>query len=198
MDIFALAQEGMKHQEEEKKQIEAEEQAQAQAKAFKLDIQEALQACAKKDYDWYNRLGENQKHFQPFILNMWLAQVNSPDTSKRISLNDQVYAEIVKNINNVVNKHLFTVPKEMLWLLACTVNEYDLPNGFNTDWVRGGKKGSKSKVDAKVLAYMAKELWTSKDKIIDMIDNGLIDVADIKEIQKDLDTLEDPKKKKKK
>lgn len=196
MDIFEIAQQGMKLQEEEKQREIEEENAEKEEKAYKLDIQEALAACARKDYDWFNRLGEHQKHFQPFILNMWLAQVNSPNTSRKLDTTDEVYADIVRNINDKVNSHLFSVPKEMLWLLACTVNDYNIDH-FNMDWVRGGKKGSAKKVDAKVLDYMAKELWTSKDKIGDMIDNGLITDEDIKSIQKDLDTLEDPKKKKK-
>jgi hypothetical protein len=196
MDIFEIAQQGMKLQEEEKQREAEEAQAQETEKKFKLDIQEALQACAKKDYDWYNRLGDHQKHFQPFILNMWLAQVNSPNTSRAIDTTDQVYADIVRNINDKVNAHLFSVPKEMLWLLACTVNDYNI-DSFNMDWVRGGKKGSSSKVDTKIMDYMAQELWTSKDKISDMIDNGLISPEDIKAISKDLETLEDPKKKKK-
>lgn len=197
MDIFEIAQQGMKLQEEEKQREAEEKAAEEKEKSYKLDIQEALAACARKDYDWYNRLGDHQKHFQPFILNMWLAQVNSPDTSRAISGKDQGYAEIVKNINNRVNANLFSVPKEMMWLLACTVNNFNLPEGFNMDWVRGGKKGAASKVDAKVLDYMCQQLWTSKDKVMDMIDNELISLEDIKEIQKDLDTLEDPKKKKK-
>ena len=197
MDIFEIAQQGMKLQEEEKQREVEEEAAAAKEKAYKLDIQDALQACARKDYDWFNRLGDHQKHFQPFMLNMWLAQVNSPNTSRGLDTTDLVYSDIVQKINTTVNANLFSVPKEMLWLLACTVNEYEIPS-FHMDWVRGGKKGAATKVDPRVLDYMAKELWTSKDKIGDMIDNGLISIEDIKDIQKDLDTLEDPKKKKKK
>ena len=196
MDIFEIAQQGMKLQEEEKQRELEELEEQEKEKAYKLDIQEALSACAKKDYDWYNRLGEHQKHFQPFILNMWLSQVNSPNKARKIDTVDMVYSEIVQNINTKVNANLFSVPKEMLWLLACTVNEFNIDN-FNMDWVRGGKKGSSKKVDVKILDYIAQELWSSKDKISDMIDNGLITNEDIKVIQKDLETLEDPKKKKK-
>lgn len=196
MDIFEIAREGLKLQEEEKQREVEEEKEKEKEKSYKLDIKSALNACAQKDYDWYNRLGENQKHFQPFILNMWLAQTNSPDTGRAITATDQAYADIVQNINNKVNAHLFTVPKGMLWLLACTVNEYNLKS-FNTDWVRGGKKGAETKVDAKVVDYMSQELWTSKDKIQDMIDNGLITPDDIKAIKKDLETIEEPNKNKK-
>lgn len=197
MDIFEIAQQGMKLQEEEKRRAEAElVEEEEKEKAYKLDIKEALKACVEKDYDWFNRLGDHQKHFQPYILNMWLSQVWTKNTSKAITINDEKYFEIVKNINKNVNVNLYSVPKEMLWLLACTVNEYDISE-FNYDWVKSEKKGSSSKVDNKVIAYMANELFSSKAKILNMIDNGLITDEDIKSIAADLETLEDPKKKKK-
>ena len=195
MDIFEIAQQGMKIQADEIKQEAAEAAAIEKEKSFKLDIVAAMRACANKDYDWFNRLGDHQKHFSPYILNMWLSQIFSKDTNRKISQNDLAYFATILNINYSLNRQLFTVPKEMFWLLACSVNESGIDE-FNTAWVRGGKKGTSSKINPKVLDYMSQELWTSKDKLADMIDNGLITEDDIKEIQADLDTLEDPKKKK--
>lgn len=197
MDIFEIAQQGMKIQEDEKKEKQQEEDAVKKAKSFKIDIFEAINAAANKDYDWFNRLGENQKSFQPFMLNMWLSMVwNKKSTGKKFTNNDKVYAEILKDINYTLNRQLFQVPKEMYWLLACTVNEYDAP--FIVDFKKSLKKTASEKYNKKVIDYMAAELYSSTEKIIDMIDNGLITVDEMKEIEKDLDTLEDQSKKKKK
>ncbi len=195
MDIFEMANQGMKIQDDEKKAAAAEAAALEKEKSYKVDMVAAMKACARQDYDWFNRLGEHQKHFSPYILNMWLSQIFNKDTSRKITQNDKVYFTTLMNVNYTLNTNLFSVPKEMFWLLACTVNDRGIDE-FNTIWVRGGKKSASDKISPKVLNYMSQELWSSIDKISDMIDNDLITLDDIKAIQADLDTLEDPKKKK--
>ena len=197
MDIFDLASEGIKMQSDEIKEKEAE-QAQLKAqKSYKIDIKEALLAASNKDYDWFNRLGENQKQFQPFMLNMWMAMIwDRSSKQKKLSHNDLIYTEILKEVNFTLNKQLFNVSKEMYWLLACTVQDFDAP--FVVDFKKSIKKTAGEKYNPKVIKYMAQDLYTSTDKILDMVDNGLITSADMKSIEKDLDTLEDQSKKRKK
>lgn len=196
MDIFEIAQQGMAIQEQEKKELEAEQAAEAKAKAYKLDIFEAINAASSKDYDWFNRLGENQKAFAPFMLNMWLGMMwNKGSDQRAFNNNDRVYVELLKNVNYTLNRQIFQVPKEMFWLLACTVQEYDAP--FVVDFKKSAKKNAESKIPKKVIDYMAQELYSSTEKIYDMIDTGLISEEDMKAIAEDLETLEDQKKKKK-
>lgn len=195
MDIFALAQEGMKIQEEEIKAL-ADEAAEVEAaKKYKLDIFEVLGHVAQKDYKYFHELGENQKHLQPFMINLWMSHMMSTDTSRAISVDDQVYADILCRSNDRLNKDIFNMSKEMFWLMACTVNDYDIDR-FNIKFLKGVKDVN-DKVSPQVLTYLSTELWTSKEKILDMIANGLITPDELKAIQDDYDTLEDPKKKKK-
>ena len=197
MDIFEIAEQGMKIQEKEKKELVLEEEAALKAKKYKVDIFEAINAAASKDYSWFDRLGENQKSFQPFMLNMWMSMIwDKKSTQKKFSNNDRVYSEILKNVNYTLNKQIFQVPKEMFWLLACTIQEYDAP--FLVDYKKSTTKTASTKYNKKVIDYMSQELFSSAEKIMDMIDNGLITPQDMKEIEKDLDTLEDQSKKKKK
>ena len=195
MDIFEIAKQGMDIQLTEIKEKQEEEKLQAQAKSYKVDIFDAINAAANKDYDWYNRLGENQKAFQPFMLNMWLSMVwNKNSTQRKFNNNDKVYAEILKDINYTLNRQLYSVPKEMFWLLACSINEYDAP--FVVDYKKSLKKTSGDKYDKKVINYIANELYSSTEKVMDMIDSGLITLDDMEAIALDLETLDDQKKKK--
>jgi len=84
----------------------------------------------------------------------------------------------------------------MFWLLACTIQEYDAP--FVVDFKKSKKKTAATKYNKKVIDYIAAELFSSTEKIMDMIDTGLITKEDMKAIEKDLNTLEDQSKKKKK
>ena len=196
MDIFALAQQGMDIQAQEKKELEAEQAAEAKTKSFKLDIFEMLKAAASKDYDWYKRLGENSKAFSPHMLNLWMGMVwNSNNTKKAFNNNDLIYADIVKKTNFTLNRDVYAVPKEMFWLLACTVQEYNAP--FSADYKKLMKRDLADKIPAKVINYMSQELYSSKDKIMDMIDNGLITEEEIKAIISDFETLEEQKIKRK-
>jgi len=218
MDIFAIANEAVKIEAEEIKAIAVEEAEEKASKSFKLDIKVAIQAAAKKDYGWYGRndlqngdegydynydygayytAEEKEKGFQPFILNLWLSKIVSPNKSKAITAVDEGYAILTQRTNNLLNTNVFTVSKAMNWLLACSISPYDLET-FNTDFIKAASKGKSAKMDARVIKYVSSELWCSTDKIVDMIDNGLITEAEMKLIGKDLDTLEDQTKKKKK
>ncbi len=198
MDIFALAQQGMEIQEQEKKEQELLDSEEAKAKSFKLDIFEMLKQAANKNYSWYEKLGENQKHFQPYMLNLWMSMVwykGKGSEVKKFCNNDHFYASMVKNINYTLNRDIFSVPKEMFWLLACTIQEADAP--FTADYKKAAKRELSGKIPPKVINYMSQELYSSKDKILDMIDNGLITEADINSIVADFETLEEQKKSRK-
>ena len=215
MDIFAIANEAVKIEAQEIKELEKEEAQEKATKSFKLDIKVALQAAAKKDYGWYGRddlqkdddgydynldygayytAEEKAKGFQPFILNLWLSKIVSPNKSKGITAVDEGYAVLTQRTNNLLNANVFTVPKEMSWLLACSISPYDLDN-FNTDFIKAAAKGKSAKMDQRVITYISNEMMCSKDKIMEMIDNNLITDAEMKLIGKDLDTLEGSKKK---
>jgi len=217
MDIFAIAQEAVDIEAKEIKAIAKEEASEKASKSFKLDIKVAIQAAAKKDYGWYGRndlqngddgydhnydygayytAEEKEKGFQPFILNLWLSKIVSPNKAKAITSVDEGYAILTQRTNNLLNANVFTVSKAMNWLLACSISPYDLET-FNTDFIKAASKGKSSKIDSRVIKYISAQLWCSTDKVVDMIDNGLITEAEMKEIGKDLDTLEAPTKKKK-
>lgn len=203
MDIFEIAQQGMRIQEEERKELELEEDSK---KPFKLDIKEAVEAASCKDYDWFNRLGENQKSFQPFMLNMWMGMIWTKNTSRAFKGNDECYAAILRNINSRLNTNVFNSPKELFWLLACTIQEYitfdedkkgnryiSKKLNYDFSWVKSEKKTAGEKYNKAVIAYMAQELYSSTEKIMDMIDNGLISTEDMLAIEEDLATLEQKK-----
>jgi hypothetical protein len=195
MDIFEIAQKGMEIQEVERVEKLKEAAEIEKTKAYKLEIFDVIRAAENKDYDWFNRLGENQKHFQPFMLNLWLGMLwNVKNTQKKFNNNDMIYAELIKSINHNLNRHVYNTPKELFWLLACIIQEYDAP--FDVDYKKSLKKISGEKYNKKVIDYMSKELLSSKEKILDMIDMGLITNEDMIEIEKDLETLEDQRKKK--
>ena len=139
MDIFEIAQQGMKIQAQEQKELQLEQEAEAKGKSFKLDIHEILRALAEKDYDWFNRLGENQKAFSPYMTNLWLSMLWNKDSyQKAFSNNDKVYVEMIKSINERLNTGIFSMSKEMYWLLANTIQFTDAP--FTTDYKKLIKK----------------------------------------------------------
>jgi len=204
MDIFAIAQQGMEIQEQEiKEKAQAEQDEKDAKKAYKLDLfNVVLPRIAQKDYGWLGRDSdgnsseEKRKGFEPFIANMFLSKALSTSKGRAITSDDEGYAEILKRVNTELNANVFWVSKEMAWLMACTVNPFNIPK-INTDNIKAAPKGISAKYDTRVIKYMAQELWSSEKKIMEMIDMGLIDDAEMKAIGKDLDTLEDPKKKKK-
>lgn len=200
MDIFEIAQQGMKIQEEEIREAAQEEEAK---KPHKFDVKEAIEAASNKDYDWFNRLGEDQKIFQPFMMNMWMAQVWTLNNSRAFKGKDAYYVNTAVKVNSHMNANVFNTPKELFWLLSCSVQDYiktaEDKNGnrrivdrleYTFNWVKKSERMTAEKYSPKVIAYMAQELFSSKDKIMDMIDNGLITAEDMKAIENDLDTLE--------
>jgi len=197
MDIFAIAEQGMKIQDEEIKAVEKAVQDEKDAKkAYKLDLfNVVLPKIAQKDYGWLGRESdgstsdEKRKGFEPFIANMFLGKAVSPDKGRAITLLDIGYAEILKRVNSELNANIFSASKEMAWLLACSINPYDIDR-INIDNIKAAKRKSEEKYDKRVIKYLAKELWSSQDKIYDMIEAGLISADDMKSIEEDLDTLE--------
>ena len=86
MDIFEIAQQGMKIQAQEQKELQLEQEAEAKGKSFKLDIHEILIALAEKDYDWfrYDKKG-NPKLVKRNIANeLGISESNYIQTMKRI------------------------------------------------------------------------------------------------------------------
>jgi len=216
MDIFEIAQEGIKIQEEDKQRELEEAEAEKNKSKHKLDIHALIKIVAKKDYGWllrddkqrgdpgYNKefdygvyytAEEKEKGFSPFMLNMWLGFIQSPNTSRQITALDQGYFYILRRVNSELNANVFSASKGMNWLLACSINPFDTT--FDPKFVKKAKREAETKYDKRVITYMAKELWSSEDKIYDMIESGLISDEEMKAIGKDLDTLEDPTKKKK-
>lgn len=81
-----------------------------------FDLFEALAAIDRKDYDYYDRLTEEQqKKFVPFMLAKWLSYVQS----NNIKLT-QFY---VLSVNEYVNKQLFnekvSLHPKLLFLMMC-------------------------------------------------------------------------------
>lgn len=198
MDIFAIAQEGMKIQEEEIKEKEQEEVAEKEEKKkYKLDLfREVLPKIAEKDYSWLGRddethtSEEKRKGFEPFVVNMFMAKMwNTKNPGKAINNTDLGYFQLLTNSNEFLNKNIFWCSKEMSWLLACTVNPFDAY--FVTDRINFAPKGISDKFDKRVIKYMARELWSSDEKIEEMINAGLISEEDMNAIAADLDTLEE-------
>ena len=211
MDIFEIAQQGV---ELEQKEIEekkaAEEEAAQKKKTYKFDIMGTIAAAAAKDYSFYHNLSDDdKKNFQPHVLNLWMGRIWPRKSSRAFTGNDPFYATVVQRTNTILNPNCYT-EKGLVWLLACTIQEqinykYD-KNGkkqvvnflpFEVDYIKAQKREAETKYDPKVIKYMADQLFSSTEKIYDLIESGLITAEAMKEIQKDLDTLEDQSKKKK-
>jgi hypothetical protein len=204
MDIFEIAKVGMKIQEEELKALSLEEEK----KPNRLDIKAAIEAASCKDYDWYNRLGEDQKLFQPFMLNLWMGMIWTANGNRSFTGRDDCYAVTLRRVNSMMNTNVFC-PKDLFWLIACTVQSEDFIKyqtdkkgnkritdrlEYNLQWVKKSDRLAAEKYDFKVIKYIAQELYSSTDKIMDMIDNGLITAEEMKDISDDLETLELKKK----
>jgi len=196
MDIFDLAQQGMQIQEEEKREKMEAEALVAKSKAYRFDIIGAIKAAESKDYGWIYRTEENEKTFQPFMLNLWLGFIwdKKSNNQKRFTNNDKVYADAVMSLNRNLNTSVFSTSKELFWLLACMVQDEDDPLPYEIDYKKPTKNASE-KYNPKVIAYMARELLSSKEKILDMINMDLITATMMNEIEKDLETIEEKKKK---
>jgi len=200
MDIFEMAAQSVKIQEANKHQEELEEnEKNNKEKSYPLDIKDVIVKVAQKDYGWLGRDDKKYtseqkiKGFQPFILNLWMSKMVSSDKGRKITALDRGYSVLLQRLNTEFNAHIYTAPKELCWLLACTINPYEL-NNFNMDWIKAAKKNKASKYDNRVIDHLSKELFSSRTKIVDMIEMGLISDEDMKAIAKDYDTLEKPKK----
>lgn len=195
MDIFAIAAEGMRLQEEELKQQQLEEQEEEQKKQFKLDIKEVIRQITRKNYRWYKELGENQKHFQPYILNLWLSKVFSYNKSNQLNYQDMEAFDVLLNTNTKLNTTVFSANRDLLWLISCTIADEAIEHDLSVVFTKGIKDETAFKTRSDVIKYIADMLWTSKTKVEDMIHRGLITQEDHDKIAADLDTITEKKKK---
>jgi len=198
MDIFAFANESLEQDKQIQEEIKKDEEK-PKPKKPQLDIFEVLGHIARKDYGWLAEetgglnYEEKVKAFEPYIVNMFMAKMIGDPKTKKLTTADKAYFYLLGQTNELLNKNIFWVDKKMSWLLACTVNEFNIDN-FNMDRINVMPKGKSAKIDSKVLDYISKELQESKTKVKEMIDQGFITTDDIKSIKKMLDTLEKPKK----
>jgi len=210
MDIFEIAQQGMQIQEDEiAAKKAAEEEAATKKKTFKFNVVAARDAAAKKDYSYYRKLSDDDKKtFSSHVLNMWMAQVWSGNTGGRaLTTKDAQYARILIKTNEILNRNCYQ-DKALVWLLACTIQEFIvckktksgqtvvtdyLPFSSYT-WLKAPKREAEEKYSEKLIKYMADELYSSPDKIYDLIESGLITEEAMEAISADLDTLEKPSK----
>jgi hypothetical protein len=195
MNLFEIVNDNFKNQEEELSEQEQEKTK----KAPKLNIYEVLERIAQKDYGWIGRNDNNYnvedkiKGIQPFIVILFLSKIwNSKNRTSRLTDLDIGYFYLLEEFNNKLNTNVFTTSKEMFWLLACSINPFELQK-FDALPIKS-KKNTSTKYNEKVIEILSKELLTSKQKIKDLIDNNLIDVDLMKKIEKDLKTLEGNKK----
>lgn len=212
MDIFDIAQQGVELEQKEIEEKKAEEEAAAlKKKNYKFNIFGALDAAARKDYSFYKNLSDDdKKNFQPHMLNLWMGRIWSKGGNRAFKGNDPFYATIVQRTNAILNPHCYK-EKGLVWLLACTIQKqinykYD-KNGkkhvesflpFDVDYIKSQKREAEIIYSSKLIKYMADELYSSTEQIYDLIENGLITEEAMKSIEKDLATLEDQSKKKKK
>jgi hypothetical protein len=204
MDIFDIAKQGMQIQEDELKEQQLLMQDEKKP-AYKFPVFDAVEAASKKDYGWFDRMGEDQKNFQPFMLNMAMGMVWTRNKNKGFKGNDDLYAQLIRDINLKLNPNVYNTPKGLFWLLTCSTQkhiEYATDKkgnkritgklNFDVDWLK--KEVSEEKYNQKVIKYIADELLSSTKKIFDMIENGLITHEDMLCIEQDLETIEQKKK----
>lgn len=97
-----------------KEKVSADEKFQNQD----FDLFEALNAIDKKDYNWYQKLSDDQKKkFVPFMLMHWASAVNGSKDMQSY----YVYA-----FNEIANRHFFNEyiqkhPK-LQWLMLCAAS----------------------------------------------------------------------------
>lgn len=111
----------------------------------KLDIQRELRAVDQKDYDFYNRLtDEERKAFSPYILMRYTSNAN---------IDRDVQEWFVEMTNESVNKHHWTLSKNhkaLLWKLFAVTG-----TGVNCyhPYLAAGKKEKTNKIE-KLLAEL--------------------------------------------
>ena len=105
MDIFDIAKQGMQIQEDELREQQLLMQDEKKP-AYKFPVFDAVEAASKKDYGWFDRMGEDQKNFQPFMLNMAMGMVWTRNKNKGFKGNDDLYAQLIRDINLKLNPNL--------------------------------------------------------------------------------------------
>ena len=99
-----------------------------------LNLFEALAALDKKDYDYYDKLTEEQKKkFVPYMMTLWMSSIKG---------NANLQGYYVRNTEYTANKHLFDehVQKhpKLQWLMATTVSPG--LGTFRHQWIAPKKK----------------------------------------------------------
>lgn len=132
---------------------------------IEFDLFEALFALDKKDYDYYDRLTEEQQQkFNPFMLIKWLTYIKGKTEAQ------QYY---ILAGNEFANKHLFNEivgkhPK-LQWLMLCSMSP-QLGKQFR-QWIpQIGERVSKLKDNAKL-----SDIREYYNKVYPKADSELID-----------------------
>lgn len=102
-----------------------------------LNIFTIMSAMDRKDYDYYNRLSEDQKkEIQPYLLFRWGSTVQG---------NNDIAKYYTIASNSFVNENFWEIKdKKLQWLLCCTIS----PNIGKQKhyWLGASKKNSGSKL----------------------------------------------------
>ena len=117
----------------------------------KLDIQRELRAVDQKDYNFYNRLtDEERKAFSPYILMRYTSNVQ---------LDKDIQEWFIETTNEMVNKHHWTLSKNhksLLWKLFAATG-----TGINCyhPYLAAGKKEKTNKIEKLLIElYPARKL----------------------------------------
>lgn len=99
----------------------AKKQATPQEEKFEkqdFDLFESLLALDKKDYQWYDRLSEEQKKkFVPYMMTHWMSAVKGSKDVQNYYLSSTEYHTNTHLFNEVIQKH----PK-LQWLMLCAAS----------------------------------------------------------------------------
>ena len=134
-------------------------------KARPLDIFEVLDRINNNDFQYYNRLNEEQqKSLQPYVLMKWMVGTKN--------------MKQVVRINNHVNKYMFSLGtnhKELLFKLLCTTTD---GLGSRYFWA----KASKSKPSMPTCVKMVQEMWDmtaeqARESLVLLNDDTLLEMA---------------------
>lgn len=83
-----------------------------------FDLFDALNALDKKDYNYYNKLSDEQKKkFTPYMLIQWLSSVKGTETLQRYYVSSIDYHANKYLFNENVSKH-----PELVWLMLCAAS----------------------------------------------------------------------------
>ena len=140
---------------------------------IEFDLFEALFALDKKDYNYYDRLTEEQQQkFNPFMLIKWLTYIKGKTEAQQYYIlagNDYANKHL---FNEIVGKH----PK-LQWLMLCSMSP-QLGKQFR-QWIpQIGERVSKLKDSAKlsdILEYYNKVYPKADSELIDEIAKLYVD-----------------------